>query len=88
MNKDIRTLIINSMEREESDCAADNRVQDLLGFQMQIEQEITTLVQMHNHTGLLARSQNKSRRQSVILGLRDDIPIRPESEYSKRLRQL
>ena len=44
---------------------------DLLGFQMQIEHEITALVQMHNRAGLAARRQNKRRRQSVILGRKD-----------------
>ena len=88
MAKDTHTLIIDSMERGESNYAADNGVTDLLGFQMQIENEIMTLVQMHNHAGLLARRQNKSRRQSVILGLKDDSPLRPESDSSKRLQQL
>ena len=64
-------MIIDSLEQRKDNCAAENAVSDLLGFQMQIEHEITALVQMHNSVGLAARSQNKKRRQSVILGLKD-----------------
>lgn len=83
MNKDIRTLIIDSLEQIKDNCAAENKVSDLLGFQMQIEHEIATLVQMHNDAGLAARRQNKRRRQSVILGLKDyayvDLRSKPEA---------
>ena len=71
MEEDIRSLIIDSLEQRKDNCAAENAVSDLLGFQMQIEHEITALVQMHNRVGLAARRQNKRRRHSVMLGRKD-----------------